>query len=70
MSIDGPALTIRKFKKDRLRLPDLVRFGSITPEGAVLLEIIGLQLPTNCQPIMACVFIADDKIGESREPSP
>jgi pilus assembly protein CpaF len=45
LSIDGPALTIRKFKKDRLRLPDLVRFGSITPEGAVLLEIIGLQLP-------------------------
>ncbi len=41
LSIDGPALTIRKFKKDRLRLPDLVRFGSITPEGAVLLEIIG-----------------------------
>ncbi len=41
LSIDGPALTIRKFKKDRLRLPDLVRFGTITPEGAVLLEIIG-----------------------------
>ena len=41
LSIDGPALTIRKFKKDRLKLPDLVRFGSITPEGAVLLEIIG-----------------------------
>lgn len=41
LSIDGPALTIRKFKKDRLKLPDLVRFGSITPEGAVILEIIG-----------------------------
>jgi pilus assembly protein CpaF len=41
LSIDGPALTIRKFKKDRLKLPDLVRFGSITLEGAVLLEIIG-----------------------------
>lgn len=41
LSIDGPALTIRKFKKDRLKLPDLVRFGSITQEGAVLLEIIG-----------------------------
>jgi len=41
LSIDGPALTIRKFKKDRLKLPDLVRFGSITSEGAVLLEIIG-----------------------------
>ena len=41
LSIDGPALTIRKFKKDRLKLPDLVKFGSITPEGAAVLEIIG-----------------------------
>ena len=41
LAIDGPALTIRKFKKDRLKLPDLVRFGSITQEGATLLEIIG-----------------------------
>ncbi len=41
LAIDGPALTIRKFKKDRLKLPDLVRFGSITSEGATLLEIIG-----------------------------
>jgi pilus assembly protein CpaF len=31
LSIDGCALTIRKFKKDRLRLPDLVKFKSITP---------------------------------------
>ncbi|MGH6907047.1 MAG: CpaF family protein [Aestuariivirga sp.] len=41
LSIDGPVLTIRKFKKDRLKLPDLVKFGSITPEGATVLEIIG-----------------------------
>ena len=41
LAIDGPALTIRKFKRDRLKLPDLVRFGSITPEGATILEIIG-----------------------------
>ena len=41
LSIDGPALTIRKFKKDRLKLDDLVRFGSITKEGATLLAIIG-----------------------------
>jgi pilus assembly protein CpaF len=41
LSIDGPALTIRKFKKDRLRLADLTRFKSITPEGATILEIIG-----------------------------
>ncbi len=41
LAIDGPALTIRKFKKDRLKLEDLVRFGSISPEGAEILKIIG-----------------------------
>ena len=41
LAIDGCALTIRKFKKDRLKLPDLVKFGSITPEGAEILAIIG-----------------------------
>jgi pilus assembly protein CpaF len=41
LAIDGPALTIRKFKKDRLKLTDLVKFRSITPEGATILEIIG-----------------------------
>jgi pilus assembly protein CpaF len=41
LAIDGPTLTIRKFKKDKLTLPQLVKFGSITPEGATILEIIG-----------------------------
>jgi len=41
LSIDGPALTIRKFKKDKLTLDQLVNFGSITPEGATILQIIG-----------------------------
>ncbi|MEM7461605.1 MAG: CpaF family protein [Pseudomonadota bacterium] len=41
LAIDGPALTIRKFKKDKLTLDQLVRFGSITPEGATILQIIG-----------------------------
>ena len=41
LAIDGAALTIRKFKKDRLRLPDLVKFKSITPEGATILVIVG-----------------------------
>ncbi len=41
LSIDGPALTIRKFKKDKLRLDDLVKFQSISPAGARVLEIIG-----------------------------
>jgi len=41
LAIDGPALTIRKFRKDKLTLDQLVTFGSITPEGAELLKIIG-----------------------------
>jgi pilus assembly protein CpaF len=41
LAIDGPCLTIRKFKKDRLKLSNLVKFKSITPEGATILEIIG-----------------------------
>ncbi len=40
LAIDGPALTIRKFKKDKLVLDQLVRFGTITPEGATILQII------------------------------
>jgi pilus assembly protein CpaF len=41
LAIDGPALTIRKFKKDRLKLEQLVKFGSITPATKTILEIIG-----------------------------
>ena len=41
LAIDGAALTIRKFKKDKLTLDQLVKFGAITPEGATILEIIG-----------------------------
>ena len=41
LAIDGPALTIRKFKKDKLRLADLVNFKSISPAGARVLQIIG-----------------------------
>ncbi len=41
LAIDGAALTIRKFKKDKLTLDQLVKFGSITPEGATILQIIG-----------------------------
>jgi len=41
LAIDGPTLTIRKFKKDKLTLDQLVKFGSITPEGAEILQIIG-----------------------------
>jgi pilus assembly protein CpaF len=41
LAIDGPSLTIRKFKKDKLTLEQLVKFGTITPEGAEILKIIG-----------------------------
>ncbi len=41
LAIDGAALTIRKFKKDKLTLEQLVKFGSISPEGAELLRILG-----------------------------
>jgi pilus assembly protein CpaF len=41
LAIDGPSLTIRKFKKDKLTLEQLVRFGTITPEGAEILKVIG-----------------------------
>ncbi len=40
LAIDGPTLTIRKFKKDKLTLDQLVKFGTITPEGATILQII------------------------------
>ena len=41
LAIDGPTLTIRKFKKDKLRLKDLVNFGSVSEAGAEILRIIG-----------------------------
>ncbi|MEM0985364.1 MAG: CpaF family protein [Pseudomonadota bacterium] len=41
LAIDGPTLTIRKFKKDKLKLQNLVEFGSISPAGAEILRIIG-----------------------------
>jgi pilus assembly protein CpaF len=41
LSLDGPTLTIRKFKKDKLTLEDLVKFGSISPDGARVLQVIG-----------------------------
>src|SRR5262245_637064 len=41
LAIDGPTLTIRKFRKDKLKLSHLVDFGSISPAGAKILQIIG-----------------------------
>ncbi|MBU6442799.1 MAG: CpaF family protein [Alphaproteobacteria bacterium] len=41
LALDGPTLTIRKFKKDKLKLEDLVRFGSVSQPGANVLKVIG-----------------------------
>jgi pilus assembly protein CpaF len=41
LAIDGPALTIRKFKKDKLTLEQLVRYNSISFEGSEILKVIG-----------------------------
>ncbi|MGZ5987041.1 MAG: CpaF family protein, partial [Caulobacteraceae bacterium] len=41
LALDGPTLTIRKFRKDRLKMQHLVDFGSISPEGARVLAVIG-----------------------------
>ena len=41
LAIDGPALTIRKFKRDKLTLEQLTKFGSISAEGAEILKVIG-----------------------------
>ena len=41
LSLDGPSLTIRKFRKDKLKLQDLVKFESISEAGAEILRIIG-----------------------------
>ncbi|MDO9383752.1 MAG: CpaF family protein [Hyphomicrobiaceae bacterium] len=41
LAIDGPALTIRKFKKDRLTLDQLQRYGSISEQAKAVLQVIG-----------------------------
>jgi len=41
LALDGPTLTIRKFKKDKLTMRNLVEFNSISPEGAKVLGVIG-----------------------------
>jgi pilus assembly protein CpaF len=41
LALDGPTMTIRKFKKDKLTLDQLVKFGAISPEGAEILKIVG-----------------------------
>jgi pilus assembly protein CpaF len=38
ISLVGPTITIRKFTKEKLRVDDLIRFGSMTPEIAEFLR--------------------------------
>jgi pilus assembly protein CpaF len=38
LALVGPCITIRKFKKDPLKVDDLIRFGSMTPEFAQFLK--------------------------------
>ncbi len=38
VAIDGPSITIRKFKKDKLKVEDLVNFGSLTRQMADFLH--------------------------------
>lgn len=41
LAIDGAAITIRKFKKDKLTLEKLMEFGAMTPSCAKLIMAIG-----------------------------
>ncbi|MBI3710163.1 MAG: CpaF family protein, partial [Proteobacteria bacterium] len=41
LAIDGAALTIRKFKREKLTLEKLVEYRSLTPACAKLIQIIG-----------------------------
>lgn len=38
VAIDGPCITIRKFKKDKLSIDDLIKFGSLTKNMAEFLR--------------------------------
>lgn len=38
LALKGPTITIRKFAKDPLKIDDLIRYGTLTPEMAKFLE--------------------------------
>jgi pilus assembly protein CpaF len=40
LALDGPALSIRKFAKDPIRIHNLIEFNTLTPEMAQVLEAI------------------------------
>src|SRR5690606_32532226 len=39
LALKGPCITIRKFKRDKLGIADLIKFKSITPQIAEFLEM-------------------------------
>ena len=39
LAVRGAALTIRKFKKDPLKMEDLIKFGTLSPKSAQFLEL-------------------------------
>lgn len=39
LALKGPAITIRKFKRERLRVRDLIEFGTLTPQMVEFLEV-------------------------------
>jgi pilus assembly protein CpaF len=39
LSLSGPLLTVRKFSKERLAFDDMVRLGTLTPEGVEFLQV-------------------------------
>ncbi|MCB0879184.1 MAG: CpaF family protein [Thermoleophilia bacterium] len=39
LAVRGSALTIRKFKKDPLKMEDLIKFGTLSPKAAQFLEL-------------------------------
>jgi pilus assembly protein CpaF len=41
LAVDGTSLTIRKFKRDKLTLDQLIEYGSISAPGAEILSVIG-----------------------------
>ena len=41
LAVDGAAMTIRKFTKEKLTLDKLIEFGSMTPTCAEMLKIVG-----------------------------
>ncbi len=38
LALNGPTITIRKFKKEALGVADLIKFGTLTPEMATFIE--------------------------------